>query len=427
VETLIEFTAETYQNEFLPPGGTEVSAIVSIDAHGSEMTPVAGSRTEILILDRSASMAGHKLAAMKRAAKAAIDCIRDGVWFGVIAGNETGHQIFPPPGWTLAVSNEATRADACQAIDELTAGGGTAMGRWLLLAREMFGSRPDAHGHAILLTDGNNQSEYPEALQQAIAECTDTFQCDCRGIGTDWVVDELRSIATALLGTVDIVAHPRDLATDFRSLMETAMAKGLGDVWLDLWTPLGATVKFMKQVAPAVVDLTDRQSPTGPRVVRFPGGGWGDESREYHVAITVPAQSVGEEMLAGRLSVVVGEDVRTQAQIRAVWTNDHAEATRVNRLVAHYTGQAALAQAIHEGLEARRRGDATTATAKLGLAVQLAAESGNDETMRLLAGVVDIEDAESGTVRLKRSVSALDEMTLDARSTKTVRVPGAPT
>ncbi len=89
----------------------------------------------------------------------------------------------------------------------------------------MFGDgRPYAHGHAILLTDGKNECEHPH-VQDALAACADRFQCDCRGIGTNWVVSELRSIATALLWTVDIVDDPRDLAADFRALMESAMAR----------------------------------------------------------------------------------------------------------------------------------------------------------------------------------------------------------
>jgi hypothetical protein len=39
-----------------------------------------------------------------------------------------------------------------------------------------------------------------------------------------------------------------------------------------------------------------------------------------------------------------------------------------------------------------------------------------------LKKVVDIEDADTGTVRLKRDVSKLDEMALDTSSTKTTRV-----
>ena len=86
-----------------------------------------------------------------------------------------------------------------------------------------------------------------------------------------------------------------------------------------------------------------------------------------------------------------------------------------------YIGQAELAQVIQEGLEALEHDDGDTATAKLGRAVALAQQSGNEDTAKLLAEVVDVVDAASGTVRLKKNVEDADAMALDTRSTKTVR------
>ena len=96
---------------------------------------------------------------------------------------------------------------------------------------------------------------------------------------------------------------------------------------------------------------------------------------------------------------------------------------RINPAVAHYTGQAELAQSIQEGLEARAKGDIEVATAKLGKAVKLAHESGNEATAKLLKTVVDVQDAPTGTVRLKREVAKEDAMALETRSTKTTRIP----
>jgi hypothetical protein len=94
---------------------------------------------------------------------------------------------------------------------------------------------------------------------------------------------------------------------------------------------------------------------------------------------------------------------------------------QISRRVAHYTGQAELAQAVQEGLSARKKGDIKTATAQLQRAMELAVESGNDGTAKLLKGVVEV-DEHTGTVRLRREVAAADEMALDARSTRTARV-----
>ncbi len=59
---------------------------------------------------------------------------------------------------------------------------------------------------------------------------------------------------------------------------------------------------------------------------------------------------------------------------------------------------------------------------RLGRAVQLAESTGNAEATSRLRKVVDIEDAATGTVRLRRDVDKLDEMALDTASTKTTRV-----
>jgi len=54
--------------------------------------------------------------------------------------------------------------------------------------------------------------------------------------------------------------------------------------------------------------------------------------------------------------------------------------------------------------------------------VQLAHETGNEASVRLLQKVVDVDDPKTGTVRLRKQVDDADAMALDVRSTRTVRV-----
>jgi hypothetical protein len=175
-------------------------------------------------------------------------------------------------------------------------------------------------------------------------------------------------------------------------------------------------------VSPTIEDLTSRARPVGPLTTGYPTGAWAEERREYHLTVEVPPGPVGAEMLASRVSLVVRNRTVSKALVKAVWTDEPALSAPISEDVAHYTGQAELAQAIQEGLRARREQDDVTATARLGRAVQLAAQSGNDATTRLLANVVDVTDAATGTVRLKSQVDVADEMALDTRSTKTTRV-----
>ena len=417
----MSYTAEAFQNEYLALGASEVNAIVTVTSSGGDGGRRTGGATEIIIVDASGSMqAEGRMIAARQAAEAAVNCVDDGVRFAIIAGVSTAQQLFPAPG-QLAVASPQTRDQAVRAINRLQASGGTAMGAWLRLAAHLFAQRPGDIAHAILLTDGDN-GEYKGYLESVLDDIGGRFTCDCRGVGTNWKVSELRKIATAMLGTVDIIARPADLAAAFEQMMTTAMGKTSADVQLKVWTPVNSTVRFVKQVEPQVVDLTGKRTEDGPRAGRYPLGSWGTESRDYHICVDVTAGAAGDEMLAARVSVVEGADTHAQCLVRAVWTEDTALSTRINRQVAHYTGQAELAEAIQQGLEARKAGDDRTATIRLGRAAQLAHESGNTATTDLLATVVDIENPVTGTVRLRRRVDAADEMALDTRSTKTVRV-----
>jgi hypothetical protein len=417
------FTADIYQNEYLPLDGSEVNAIVTVSATGGGPGTGQPPAAEIVIVDTSGSMdvPKVKINSARDATSAAIDSIRDGVAFAVIAGTDSARVVYPGDG-SLAIASAQTREQAHWAASRLKAGGGTAIGTWLTLARELFDSVPGRVCHAILLTDGANEHETAAELDVALADCEGRFQCDCRGVGTDWEVSELRRIASVLLGTVDIIPDAAGMAEDFRAMTERAMGKATGSVSLRLWTPQGSTVAFVRQVAPSVEELTDRAVAVNPLTADYPTGAWGEESRDYHFCISVVPRGPGDEMLAGRISLVEDEEVLSQGLIKAIWTDDQQLSTRINREVAHYTGQAELAECIQDGLEARKLGDEATATVKLGRAVQLASESSNDGTMKLLQAVVEVEDAATGTIRLRRDVDDADEMALDTRSTKTVRV-----
>jgi hypothetical protein len=423
------FSATAYQNEFLPAGTSEVHGVITVAAEGEQARGTAANKAVVLIVDTSGSMGqpSTKIRAARQAAAAAIEELPDGTWFGVVAGSHFAYCVYPGRQAQLVQADEHTRTEAAIRMRRLEPEGGTAISTWLDLAREMFEPHTEAIRLAYLLTDGRNESETPADLEAVLDRCAGVFQCDARGVGSDWEVAELRLITSRLLGEVDLIADPDEMDDDFRAFLERALGKTVGDVRLRIWTPQGSKVRFVRQVAPSIEDLTTKATPVNPLTSDYPTGAWGgDESRDYHVCVDVPPGQVGDEKLAARVSLVVDGSPASQALVKAIWTDDETLSTRINAQVAHYTGQAELASAIQEGLEARKRGDEGTATVKLGRAVQLAHQSGNDGTVRLLQKVVEVDDPDTGTVRLKRAVEALDEMALDTRSTRTVRVAAKP-
>src|SRR5919112_379621 len=313
---MADFTAAVYQNEFLPDGGTDVHAIVTVNCTGAGAAGQSGSGDagEIIIVDTSGSMG------------------REGVQAAAFAAQ-------------------------------------TALGTWLRLAGRVFATVPTlTQKHAILLTDGENQHETPEALTQAIQAVTGQFQCDCRGVGVAWQVDEVRRIAQALLGTVDIIPAPDQLAAEFAKIIQNAMSRGVAQADLRVWAPQGAQVLFVRQVAPTVEDLTSRRTAVNALTSSYPTGSWGDESRDYHVSVRLAAKGLGQEQLAARVQLVVAEQVVAQGLVKARWSDDDSLTTRINPEVAHYTGQTELADAIQQGLAAKAAGDEETATTRLGRA-----------------------------------------------------------
>ena len=299
-----DFSLEVFQNEYVPAQATTMDAVVTVASQG--LAPVRpGEAAEILIIDTSGSMYSPpgRIRAAIRAAGLAVDHIRDGVPFGIVAGNHDATTVFPAWGSGLVVADAVTRAAAREAVRRLEPSGGTAMSKWLLMARDLFATCPTPRRHAILLTDGEN-NEMPGALEAVLQQCRGLFQVDCRGIGTDWVVGELRTIASTLLGTVDIIRDPEGVEAEFQALMEASMGRA-AEATLRVWCPKGAAVSFVRQVAPDLEDLTGWGTQLDARTREYPLGAWGTEARDYHLSVSVPANQTGVEMLAARLSLVV--------------------------------------------------------------------------------------------------------------------------
>src|SRR4051812_6361839 len=161
-----QFSVDVYQNEYLHEGGREVNAIVTVTSTGGgtsggtvrSAAHGAADAGVVIMVDCSGSMEypPTKMRNARDATAVAIDTIRDGVSFAVIAGTHQAREVFPANGG-LAVADPATRAQAKQALRKLTAGGGTAIGTWLKLADRLLSAGNVSIRHGILLTDGRNE------------------------------------------------------------------------------------------------------------------------------------------------------------------------------------------------------------------------------------------------------------------------------
>lgn len=214
-------------------------------------------------------------------------------------------------------------------------------------------------------------------------------------------------------GTVDAVV----------SIARRARAnEPIASLTLQVWTPAGAVIGMLEQVAPVVEELTGRRTEVGAQIGGYPLPPLGDDDLEYRLRIEGLVDP-GREKMAARVMVVDGAEELAQGRVPVTWTNDATRAVRINRRVAECTGRADLARVIDEGLTAQQRGDDATAAATLQRAVELAVAAGDDESVQRLAAVIDAHGPD-GTAQLHRDAPVGDA--LDARSTRTARVRRSP-
>jgi uncharacterized protein YegL len=415
------FTIETNQNPFVVAGTARMEAVLTITAPRDLAIP-RGPSAFGLLLDVSGSMKGAVLDQAKVAAKRALELLDPETRFFVVAFQSEARVIAP-----LAPATDANKEKAARAIQGLEAEGGTGMSAALAAARREIARLEGARGHVLFLTDGKNAKEDQDALRAELVRCSGVFQADCRGVGTDWEVPQLREIAEKLLGTAQIVPDASGLEKDFREAIERALGQGISNVRVRLALPRSGQVKLVlaKQMSPRILELAPEAAPDEPCLLDLPLGAWAaGESRDVHVAFEMPAGKLRDEMLLARPSVVFGrpEQVARGKPILAAWTEAGDERSALlNSQVAHYTGQVELATSIQQGLALRARGDVEQATVFLGRALAAARVSGNEQATLKLREVV--QENPDGTVKLRADVAKAKVMDLDLASVVTARAP----
>jgi Ca-activated chloride channel family protein len=425
-------TLAVEQNEYLSPGDTEMHAVLTVTAAGlgGMAGPDGADAAEVIAVDCSSSMLypPTKIASAREAAAAAIDALRDGVHFAVVAGTDTAREVYPKDGRLIAATSES-RAMAKQAVRRLRPDGGTAIGTWLRLADRLLAAHPSAIRHVMLLTDGRDEHETRQELDAVLADCEGRFTCDARGIGADWSPEELLRIVSVLHGSADAVRAGDELVADFAGMMRTAMDKVVPDIRIRVRTGRSARLRFVRQVLPTQADLTEHGTRVDPRTTVFSTGAWGEESRDFHVCLDVSRDDapLNEEVQVARADLEVdhpGADRGGPGVIRVRWTADLKLSSVIHPLVAHYSRQTELGGSMMAGYDAYDVGDVRRAEEQWGLAVALASATGNAEALRRLARLVDVVgEPAAGVVRVKPSLSPEDLLSSAMGSVKSNRVP----
>jgi Ca-activated chloride channel homolog len=168
-----------------------------------DLPPVSQEPTALmLVLDRSLSMEGEKIAIVRQAARASIATIRPIDKIGVITFDQEFRWIVP-----LAPAKDVAHVNSL--IDGITAGGGTRIYPALNAAFQAIRAEPATRKHIILLTDGvSPPGDLPELEKEAAAA---HISISCIGIGDDVDKDFLEEIARNTKGRSYFIEDPKKI------------------------------------------------------------------------------------------------------------------------------------------------------------------------------------------------------------------------
>jgi Ca-activated chloride channel family protein len=418
------FTLAAYNNPYLRVNQNTMQAVLSLTLDPvMQVAPVPLALG--IALDRSGSMEGPKMRAARDGAIKVVQSLDASMTFLVVTFNENARVVFGP-----ALATPDNKERAVKALQTVYANGGTRMSTALNTIVQQFGNDQARATKILFLTDGKNEGERRNALDQAVDLCRSAnININAWGVGTDWDAAELRHMADATYGTADIIPTPKQVEAAFTASFSEMRKIAITNAHLQLWSPNGVKFTQIQQVYPSLAPLGMELDPTNPHQQIVGIGSFAPgEQHEYLLNIEMPVYPPGQQFMMVRPSVryfVGGKDEVEEKSARegwifVQWTEDVTLASQIETHIAHYTNQEELAQHIKEGQAALAAGDSERATRLLGKALEISQRTGNIQITKLLDNIVQ-RDA-NGTIRLNQQADAIARKTLAINAGRTSKL-----
>ena len=317
----------------------------------------------VLILDRSGSMSGPKMARAREAARALAQALGPEDRLAVVEFSSSASVLVESTPVT-----EQARARALQAIEEIVPMGGTNLGAALAAAAPQLlrGAAPGRVDKVFLASDGrvNEGISERQALLRYAGQQLPSATLSTFGIGNDYDEDLMSALAAQAGGRARYIDSPEMLSGALQAELSRASALGARDVRIRVTGLSGASVQG---------------------VLGFePQGGWvrlpdfaGGEERHVFVKLAVPAGHGLVDLASIELSFQ-GPDAqprRAQTVARATFTADASLLALPPTGAAAAGAKAEMAQLAGQAALLLERGDAGKARNQLTALNRIAAQA----------------------------------------------------
>ena len=220
-----------------------------------EATPVVAPAVAVplnfcLVLDRSGSMQGAKLAGLKTATRGLIETLTPDDMVSIVIFDDTVQTLVP----ATPATNKAALLNAVEAISEL---GGTAMSLGMQAGQaellKHMGS--DRLSHMLLLTDGQTWGDEELCRTTARDLGAQGVRITALGLGAEWNEQLLDDLAEATSGTSDYIADPEQISRFFQRALRAAQGTVATETRLLLRLARDVTPRAVYRVTPTIANL----------------------------------------------------------------------------------------------------------------------------------------------------------------------------
>ena len=247
----VTLTCQLGKEQMPITGGSQV-AYVLVEAKPTEM--VAQVRMPLnfaIVLDRSGSMKGAKLNAVKQAVQMIIDQMADNDYISVVAFDDTVQIIVP-------AQPAMDKMGIKMAVERIRDGGGTTMSLGMSTGlnelRKYYS--PGTVNRMVLLTDGVTYGDTDRCRALADDAARQGITIKTLGIGADWDEDLLDNIGRRSGGQEsEFIRQPGDALHMFQQQFQSAAAVAVRNVQMILHLSAGITPKKAVKVLPQISDL----------------------------------------------------------------------------------------------------------------------------------------------------------------------------
>lgn len=234
----------------LPATGAPQLGYLLVEAAPAAPPSVAVPLNFCLVLDRSGSMQGAKLASMKAATRRVIETLTPQDTVSIVIFDDTVQTLVP-------ATAAADRAALLAAVDQIVESGGTAMSLGMQAGQAELQKHagPERLGYMLLLTDGQTwgDEDVCRTIAQGLGQAG--VRITALGLGAEWNEKLLDDLADATGGNSDYIADPGQIDAFFQRAVKSAQGTAATEARLLLRLVKEATPRAVHRGTPTIANL----------------------------------------------------------------------------------------------------------------------------------------------------------------------------